>query len=264
VHKSEETEAAPIELAIETNLGGVFYLINVAMALELYGDFTRPLESGIDLPIWDFLALIGRELVGERIERDPIWPLLAKLAGRDDGEQPGAHFKPPNDWRMPPDWLIAFPERDVWGYQTSRGRLGLRHPAGFVVLDLRRGSFPMKDIEAKLAVETCGYPNFDRFVRRRFKPSRITRGKGEHGLGRWVGWIADYVQARLARSVGLEPADELTPVVFARTARVTVTPARLDVFFSLTELPIEIRLSGLDRDPGWTPAAGRAIAFHYD
>jgi hypothetical protein len=45
---------------------------------------------------------------------------------------------------------------------------------------------------------------------------------------------------------------------------VTVTATHLDVFFSLADLPIAIRLSGLDRDPGWTPAAARFIAFHFE
>jgi len=35
------------------------------------------------------------------------------------------------------------------------------------------------------------------------------------------------------------------------------------VRLSLTELPLEIRLAGLDRDPGWIPAAGRFLAFHF-
>jgi hypothetical protein len=25
-----------------------------------------------------------------------------------------------------------------------------------------------------------------------------------------------------------------------------------------------VRLAGLDRDPGWVPAAGRRVAFHYE
>src|SRR3712207_7928989 len=47
-------------------------------------------------------------------------------------------------------------------------------------------------------------------------------------------------------------------------ARVVVTASHVDVHFRLSGLPIEIRLSGLDRDPGWVPAAGRFVAFHYE
>jgi hypothetical protein len=43
-----------------------------------------------------------------------------------------------------------------------------------------------------------------------------------------------------------------------------VSSARLDIVLSLDELPIEIRLSGLDRTPGWIPAARRFVAFHFE
>jgi hypothetical protein len=43
-----------------------------------------------------------------------------------------------------------------------------------------------------------------------------------------------------------------------------VTDDRVAVLFRLAEHPIELRMAGLDRDPGWVPAAGRHIVFHYD
>ena len=68
---------------IETEFGGVFYLTNLALFLELYGDFTTPLAHGIELPLWDFVALVGHGLCGESIRRDAVWALLAKLADRN-------------------------------------------------------------------------------------------------------------------------------------------------------------------------------------
>jgi hypothetical protein len=50
----------------------------------------------------------------------------------------------------------------------------------------------------------------------------------------------------------------------ARPARVYLTESHLDVSFSLTDLPVAVRLSGLDRDPGWVPAAGRYVTFRYE
>ena len=253
-----------ITVAVETNLGGIFYLINAALALNLYGDFTTPLEPGIELSIWDFLALTGREIAGKRIQSDPVWPLLARLACRDDDERPGAHFKAPDEWRIPPRWLNAFPERDEWSYRVRRGRLVVRHPAGFDVLEVKPGSgFQAEDVGARLASETRCYANIG-FKRRRFVSRGIRLRKRERGLDRWTRWMADYLRARLERALGIRSADELTAMLFTRAARVEVTPARLDAFFSLAELPVEIRLAGLDRDPGWVPAAGRAIAFHYE
>ena len=70
-----------------------------------------------------------------------------------------------------------------------------------------------------------------------------------------------YIRARLRSALG---TDDLANVVCRHRARITLTATHIDVFFSLAELPIEIRLAGLDRDPGWVPAAGRFIAFHFE
>ena len=261
----DETEAtaATIELAAQTRLGGLFYLINAALALDLYGDFTRPLEPGIDLSIWDFLALAGRELIGEAIEVDPIWQMLARLAGRSENEPPGSRFDAGDEWRLPADWLSAFPESDQWSYQTSRGRLIVWHPAGFEALNVKLGPrVPMRDITARIADETRLYSHIAGFKRQ--SRVEVRRRKRESNRDRWIRCIADYLRVRLARSLGIEPGYELNRMLLDRLARVEVGPARLDVFFSLADLPIEIRLAGLDRDPGWVPSAGRAIAFHYD
>jgi hypothetical protein len=291
-----EVAGATIEARIETKLGGIFYLINAALALNLYGDFTTPLQPGIELPIWDFLALIGREFYGRRMQSDPVWELLRKLAGRNDGEKPGGRFKPPDEWRMPPQWLIAFSESQEWSYQTSGGRLIVRHPAGFTTLDLKLNSrFQMKDVEARLADETRCYANIAGFKRVNFLTRERTLPRRKRALERWTRFTADYLRVRLARALGIElvraslrgrPSfrevsvshnqgapterrpyksnERLAAALFEHTGRVEVTTARLDVFFSLDELPVEIRLSGLDRNPGWVPAAGRVIEFHYD
>jgi hypothetical protein len=46
--------------------------------------------------------------------------------------------------------------------------------------------------------------------------------------------------------------------------RVVLSPTRLDVSFDLATHPLAIRAAGLDRDPGWIPAAGRSVAFHFE
>jgi hypothetical protein len=35
------------------------------------------------------------------------------------------------------------------------------------------------------------------------------------------------------------------------------------VQFPLAGHPLPLRIAGLDRDPGWLPAAGLAIRFHF-
>ena len=64
------------EIIVRTNFGGVFYLLNLGLYLKLYRDFSEPLGDEIDLNIWDFVALLSREFLGEKIEKDPVWKLL--------------------------------------------------------------------------------------------------------------------------------------------------------------------------------------------
>ena len=82
------------DVVIDTAFGGVFYLINLGLFLHIYGDFTTPAHPGIALPIWDFLALLGQHLVGDQMHADPLWPLLARLAGRSAQDAPGNEFRP--------------------------------------------------------------------------------------------------------------------------------------------------------------------------
>jgi hypothetical protein len=171
--------APPVEEHLITEYGGVFYLINLALFLGLYGDFTCPAHPGLELPIWDFLALLGERLAGEALRADPVWELLARLAGRGPDESPGHDFAPP-------------------------------------------------------------------------------------GIERWLDELMPHVRARLCLALGLADADGLAGLLLAHRARVTVTATHLDVTFGLAELPLAIRLAGLDRDPGWVPAAGRFIAFHFE
>ena len=88
--------------------------------------------------------------------------------------------------------------------------------------------------------------------------------EGAAPLERWLARLMPYVRARLQRALGVADTDELARVVCEQQARVCVTATHLDIFLALATLPIAIRLAGLDRNPGWVPAAGRYIAFHFE
>ena len=171
-------ESAPLDPAtIETNLGGLFYLINLAIFLEIYSDFTSPVEQfHDDLSIWDFVTIVGREINQDRNLDDPVWTGLQDLQN--------SHDNPENP-------------------------------------------------------EILSTPT-------------------------WLTDLLPHIKARLILALGIESEDSLAPILLHHHGKITITPTHLDVFFPLADHPIEIRLSGLDRNPGWVPAAGRFIAFHYD
>lgn len=243
--------------SIDTEYGGVFYLINLGIFLGLYGDFTTPRKPGISLAIWDFVALVAKQIVGEDIKKDSTWSLLSRLAGRNQDQEPGKDFIPPEEWRVPSEWLRLFPEGNIWKWNVHSGRLIVNHSDGFSVIDLEATEDPIAQVkEATEDYRTIGAFELEQDNSAGFVDYNSA-------LDRWMGWIMPYIQARLVNALGLRKSDDITTLLCNSHARVTVTPTHLDVFFSLRELPIEIRLSGLDRDPGWVPAAGRYIKFHF-
>ena len=86
----------------------------------------------------------------------------------------------------------------------------------------------------------------------------------ERPLARWVGWIGAYLRARLGAALDAPDPPSLSRRLLEHRAAVHVTPSHVDVVLALAELPIEVRLAGLDRTPGWIPAAGRHLALHFE
>ena len=255
---AEPPPAEPRLSYVQTSFGGVFYLVNVALALELYGDFTSPARPGLSLSIWDFLAIAGRELLGDAFTADPLAPLFAQLARRAPNERPGRNFRPDDEWRIPPGWCAAFTGCSGWTWSAARARLTVRHPCGFAVVDvpLRQGD----RVGDRLARELKPYGVAASDVRRRTTSRADRRGLP---IDRWVRQLMPYVRARLQRATGVD-ANRCAAIVCTHSARVHVSPSHVDVMFALADLPIEVRLGGLDRNPGWVPAAERVITFHYD
>ena len=161
---------APPQRRLHTRYGGVLFLLNAALQLSLYGDFTKPRHRGLDCSPWRFLMLAGRAWCGPGLQRDPLWAWLRHRASGSRQAVP----------------LHVWPE--------LHARLARALDDGEPGITLRRRICAMLDLPARL------------------------QDAGE----------------------------------------------RLDLHFALAELPLAVRLSGLDRDPGWIPAAGCDIRFHFD
>ncbi|HEY0006841.1 MAG TPA: hypothetical protein VGB17_18825 [Pyrinomonadaceae bacterium] len=249
--------AALSEQRVETSFGGIFYLVNLALFLELYGDFTRPARAGLPLPIFDFVALLGARLLDQSMKDDPVWDVLARLAGRSELEPPGREFEPPQEWRLPSAWLDPFPESCTLEWTTLDERLYARHPAGFLLLDVALACNPAEQLKRELAV----YGACDKLI---LKRASFVLPQGESALARWLDRLVPYVRARLGRAPGLSEAEDPARMLCVEPASLSASATHLDLFFSLAEHPLAIRLAGLDRNPGWVPAAARFITFHYE
>jgi hypothetical protein len=227
---------------LETRCGGLFHLLNLAQALGLYGDFTTPLTAGLPLHPWDFLALAGEALLGGTFRADPLATWLAAQAGRPPGVAPGTWAPPPHpDWRLPQAWLAPWPTGGA-RLRVSADRHAWWHPAGFCLADLPGGW------------RGAGRPTLARCLP---PPAPIA------GWADWMTRLAPYLTARLARSTGL-PRDRVVARLLARPGRVQRAGIRVWVRMSLAELPLELRLAGLDRDLGWLPAAGCELFYLFE
>jgi hypothetical protein len=272
-----------IEGQAETQFGGLFYLINLALYLDLYGDLTARPEPDIPLNIWDFVALVGRELIGHRIQSDPVWQLLTLLAARAENTQPGAGFESDDEWRIPADWLKPFATEGLCQWTTAGGRLRLFHPDQFSVFDvplepghgpgyphqqLQREIKAYRDFKLQLSsvksVEHLGFPLKQDSGLRKEPDSRSLEPETISPLQLWLSRLMPYVRARLRKALALKVSDDPGSVFGRQPAKVLVTATHLDVYLALADLPIEIRVAGLDRNPGWVPAAGRFIAFYFE
>jgi hypothetical protein len=261
---AREEPASMTETSVDTAFGGLFFLLNMGISLGLYGDFTMPATPGIALSPWDFLALIGKRLAGSDVEADPVWPLLASLAARPGDQEPGADYVPPEDWRLPPAWLAPFETKTAGDWSATEERLVVEHPAGFRVVDVRlqpgrAASRSRRALRRLLKREMAVYTGA-------FEPGRNvdpTLANNDGPLARWLDWLVPYLEVRLAETLGIE-RNGVTDLVLRYRARVFVSSVDVDVVFSLNDLPIAIRLCGLDRDPGWLPAANRVITFHFE
>ena len=177
--------------AIESEFAGTLLLLNVALGIGLYGDFTQPAHWVTNLSPWDFLHLLARQQIGNEFENDPLAALLTDLAGRDAAEQPGVRALTPTLWR----------------------------PHHFA----------------------------------------LTESPGE-SWSEWAAWLAAGIKPWLSRV--LDHSDPL-PWLITRPGTLRASPTRVDAYFSIATHPLAIRMAGLDRDPGFLPAAGKDIRFHF-
>jgi hypothetical protein len=133
------------------------------------------------------------------------------------------------DWQIDPDWLLPWGANPVLRRRGNAQRSQVHHGAGFVVSDLSRSGKPA----------------------------------GRGAAQRWLKHLLTHVRARVALALGCDRLDEVPTLLCCHAGTVHVTPTAVNVALSLDALPVAIRIAGLDRNPGWIPAAGRSIYFDF-
>jgi hypothetical protein len=230
----------------DTRFGGLCFLLNVATALGLYGDFTQPLQRGLPWSPWQFLLTVGRMAVGRDVRADPLTGWLRSRIVHAQA------LPRPSQWQAGSAWRAAF-AGDPRARHAVIDKHGLRlfHPAGLTLAWEAGGDeHALPRIADELGDARAAVVVHHRNGRRSAPPDLWS-----------LTW--PLVRARLAHALGL-PSRQALALTVVLPARVQADAPRVDVHFALASLPLVLRLAGLDRDPGWLPAAGCDIRFHFD
>ncbi|MBX2998658.1 MAG: hypothetical protein KF893_09135 [Caldilineaceae bacterium] len=209
------TARAWAEEGLPTRVGGVLYLINLMITLDLPESFENGWRLSSGVGPWGLLEALGRELLGDgfaAVETDPLWLALARLDGRPPGDLPGCRLprRRPRRWpafQIPAAWL----------------RFGLVEDGGRIKL------------------------------RQKYHPL----------LARWLRLALPLIEWRLRLALRLEPEMHLAEELLLLPGQLYITASQVDLVASLDSISLPIRLTGLDRDPGWLPGWGRAVYFHF-
>jgi hypothetical protein len=101
---------------------------------------------------------------------------------------------------------------------------------------------------------------------RRGPSRRAGLGSGATGnpeLDRFLRFVVPFLRWRLGRALSLEPREEIAEELLARDGEVAIATSHIDVRMPLDQVRLSVRLSGLDANPGFVPALGRVITFHF-
>jgi hypothetical protein len=260
---------------VPTRLGGVFYLIHALDCLHLPAAFERGWRLESTAGAWGTLDLIARALLGATCPaRDPVWDALAHLAGwnasraeRRYRSSLAASAADP-EWPPPATWPAELRDpldRILWS--TACSRVWLWSPDGYVLAHRRtRGEPAVSARRACRLLEAAGGARATLVWRPQrqipwMPPAALSAGCPAR-LGRWAAAAAPAVLRRLRLAIGSEGCRRGDWLRIP--ARLYVTTSHVDVVFALRDIDLRVRRGGLDRDPGWKPAYGRVVSFHFE
>jgi hypothetical protein len=85
-------------------------------------------------------------------------------------------------------------------------------------------------------------------------------------LRRFLDLVVPYVRWRLRQALDVHERREssLASRLFHRRGRLEWTATHVDLHMDMSGIDIAVRLAGLDVNPGWVPALGRVVTFHFD
>lgn len=256
-----------------TSLGGLLYLVNLMEALDLPQCFEQDCGMASTVGALGTLEAIARALLRPlpaQLDEDPIWSLLAQLDGRAPKEPPRAEGLRAGALRLPPAWLAAesgAPHALRWSAEGSR--LCLWSDAGYLLIDVPLQACARRQALAELSRYPVGalrglLEPGAHGSRPRADLTDLREARWPEPLVRWLEFVTPFLRWRVARALGESATLDLVEELARCPARVHVSDTHIDVVASIESARLPLRLSGLDRSPGWVARLQRVVLFHFE
>lgn len=262
------------EDGIDTDLIGVFYLVNLMKQLDLPESLDNESGPGGQIGAWGVLELLGRSFLGRQYEHfggDQLWNALAELDGREHGTVPGQDFHGSSSFRLPRSWVeedeikscywaIGNQRLRIWSgndYMLADVPLDGTDPAG----QAKKEMFSLSDFADELPLYKGRFS---------LAPVHVLEGKYVEGINgellQWLSSVLPYMRYRLLQALapsGNESLDLISTLLLCR-GRLYISSTHVDLVMNINNISLPVRMAGLDRDPGWLPGFGRVVKFHFE
>jgi hypothetical protein len=251
---------------VDTQLGGLMFLLNAMEALDLPACFEPDCGLATEVGAQGTLEALARVLLAGGADRsaDPVWTLLARLDGREPGQPPRGEGLRAKTLRLPATWLAPLgAEVEPLNLAIGSDRIVLRAAPGFPIADLK---LAQGDPVAVAGAEVARTNRVATVIAHTYEDSPpLELPDWPAPLVRWTGFVAPFLRHRLARALcpGCGSSEGLAGELLEMPARLHATATHLDLVAPLEAVRLPVRLAGLDRSPGWLPHLARVVLFHF-
>lgn len=264
------------ETFCDSQLGGLFYLINLLRQLDLPACLENHDKLDEHVGRWALLDAVSRLLLGKyfvRFRNDPIWKIFAGLDKRKPTLPLGIGFSPGRDFFLPKEWLNWLDVTDLQQYSWAvyKNRLRIWTDSVFIAEhDIDHNTPPEQQVRDTLADYLLVGPHLrlqhDRYSRAPLANCRQIQASGiDTGLTQLLAYLTPFLRYYLGRILSLA---NMTPHMLLKQllqidARIFVSSSHVDLVANINQTSLFVRRAGLDQDPAWLPDYGRVVLFHF-
>jgi hypothetical protein len=279
---------------VDTELGGILYLLNLALHLDLPDCFEASRALASRLGAWGTLEALARGLLdGEPdAEDDPFWPALTALSGRGPETLLGEDLPWVDDFRLPPDWplLLGDPLIDRYAWCSAGDRLRVWSERGYLLCDRPGGgdaaaagralgstlcgadlasgenSAAVPEVQVQALSAPALHPG-DPSEAPVAKLFGLATTEISPSLRSWLAAVLPYVVLYLRQVFddgGMNEGSRPGPALLHHPGRLYLSSTHVDLVLPLDRVSLPVRMAGMDRNPGWVPQLGRVVSLHFD